>query len=224
MHAPASQGCSAPLRHTHTTRPSFFLAPGVQPSPLVSRTSGGDKSRGGDDRQRESDGSERRGRRRRTTTNALLPPPRRQKDAGAPSPASRTNDPSQPQSRASTLAETRESSRPPLPQATSARRHTHTHNRRFPPPSPCGRADDRADSRTRARPNMQLPVTVLNAGTKRESGKKAQFGNIAAAKASPKGGRALLPGAKQARQRQQQPRDARDRPPPAPSRPPAWRY
>jgi hypothetical protein len=29
---------------------------------------------------------------------------------------------------------------------------------------------------------MQLPVTVLNASTKRESGKKAQFGNIAAAK------------------------------------------
>jgi hypothetical protein len=29
---------------------------------------------------------------------------------------------------------------------------------------------------------MQLPVTVLNANTKREQGKKAQLGNIAAAK------------------------------------------
>jgi hypothetical protein len=29
---------------------------------------------------------------------------------------------------------------------------------------------------------MQLPVTVLNAGTKREQGKKAQMGNINAAK------------------------------------------
>lgn len=29
---------------------------------------------------------------------------------------------------------------------------------------------------------MQLPVTVLNANTKRETGKKAQFANIAAAK------------------------------------------
>ena len=31
---------------------------------------------------------------------------------------------------------------------------------------------------------MQLPVTVLNTNTKRETGKKAQFANIAAAKAS----------------------------------------
>ncbi|GFH07458.1 T-complex protein 1 subunit gamma [Haematococcus lacustris] len=30
---------------------------------------------------------------------------------------------------------------------------------------------------------MQLPVTVLNANTKREQGRKAQLGNIAAAKA-----------------------------------------
>ena len=29
---------------------------------------------------------------------------------------------------------------------------------------------------------MQMPVTVLNANTKRETGKKAQEGNIAAAK------------------------------------------
>jgi hypothetical protein len=29
---------------------------------------------------------------------------------------------------------------------------------------------------------MQLPVTVLNANTKRETGKKAQFANITAAK------------------------------------------
>jgi hypothetical protein len=29
---------------------------------------------------------------------------------------------------------------------------------------------------------MQVPVTVLNASTKREQGKKAQLGNIAAAK------------------------------------------
>jgi hypothetical protein len=29
---------------------------------------------------------------------------------------------------------------------------------------------------------MQVPVTVLNANTKRETGKKAQEGNIAAAK------------------------------------------
>jgi hypothetical protein len=29
---------------------------------------------------------------------------------------------------------------------------------------------------------MQVPVTVLNAGTKREQGKKAQMGNISAAK------------------------------------------
>ena len=31
---------------------------------------------------------------------------------------------------------------------------------------------------------MQLPVTVLNANTKREQGRKAQVGNIMAAKAS----------------------------------------
>jgi hypothetical protein len=31
---------------------------------------------------------------------------------------------------------------------------------------------------------MQMPVTVLNANTKREQGKKAQLGNIMAAKAS----------------------------------------
>lgn len=30
---------------------------------------------------------------------------------------------------------------------------------------------------------MQMPVTVLNANTKREQGRKAQLGNIAAAKA-----------------------------------------
>jgi hypothetical protein len=32
---------------------------------------------------------------------------------------------------------------------------------------------------------MQVPVTVLNANTKRETGKKAQDGNIAAAKVRP---------------------------------------
>jgi hypothetical protein len=31
---------------------------------------------------------------------------------------------------------------------------------------------------------MQLPVTVLNASTKRDTGKKAQLGNITAAKVS----------------------------------------
>ena len=30
---------------------------------------------------------------------------------------------------------------------------------------------------------MQMPVTILNANTKREQGRKAQLGNIAAAKA-----------------------------------------
>lgn len=67
---------------------------------------------------------------------------------------------------------------------------------------------------------MQLPVTVLNAGTKRESGKKAQFGNIAAAKASRSGGGRSPPGSKQ-----QQPRATRARSPrPGPARAPALRY